>query len=138
MHHAGACVMRDAARPTAPHSTAQRPAQRRTAWIPLRPRPALATVSGARRGPPVRGGARVAALALLMHVPASRLVQRGGALAARAEARCGGGGSGGGSGGGGGGGGGRNGRVGRVDIGQGAGRLGAAWAGKRSDARRAL
>ena len=77
---------------------------------------------------------RAGALALLMHVPASRLVQRGGALAARAEARCGGGGSGGGSGGGGG----RNGRVGRVDIGQGAGRLGAAWAGKRSDARRAL
>ena len=73
---------------------------------------------------------RAGALALLMHVPASRLVQRGGALAARAEARCGGGG--------GGGGGGRNGRVGRVDIGQGAGRLGAAWAGKRSDARRAL
>ena len=81
---------------------------------------------------------RAGALALLMHVPASRLVQRGGALAARAEARCGGGGSGGGSSGGGGGGGGRNGRVGRVDIGQGAGRLGAAWAGKRSDARRAL
>ena len=44
---------------------------------------------------------RAGALALLMHVPASRLVQRGGALAARAEARCGGGGSGGGGGGGG-------------------------------------